>query len=73
MEQIILQLAEKYEKPDEFIRRLEKSFMLQPNQEGDFFFNAGITLHEHFYLTAALSSWNRALKCFAMNHDNESR
>ena len=63
-EQIIVQLAETYKKPDEFINIVEKSFEVPPNEKGVLFFQVGIVLYKFSYFSLALNSWRRALNYF---------
>ena len=68
-EQIIVQLAETYKKPDEFINIVEKSFEVPPNEKGVLFLQVGIVLYKFSYFFLALNSWSRALRYFIRNND----
>ena len=68
IEQTIVQLAEKYKKPEEFIYTLEK-LSIQRNEKGNFFLLVGNILHKFSYFVLALSSWNYALKHFIKDND----
>jgi len=48
-EQIIVQLAETYKKPDEFIKIVEKSFEVSPNEKGNLFLQIGYVLYKFSY------------------------
>ena len=72
IEQEIVQLAETYESPDEFIYTMEKLSEVNevpPNKKGNFFLQVGIILHTFSYFVLALNSWNYALKYFIKNDD----
>ncbi|MGC1123205.1 MAG: tetratricopeptide repeat protein, partial [Candidatus Methanofastidiosia archaeon] len=71
MEQIIVQIAETYKKPDEFIYNLKKSFKIPPNEKGNFFLQVGVILYKFSYFHLALHIWDHALKCFTEEHDRE--
>ena len=68
-EQIIVQLAETYKKPDEFINIVEKLFEVSPNEKGNLFLQVGIVLYKFSYFSLALNSWSRALRYFIRNND----
>ncbi|KAF5437969.1 hypothetical protein C5S35_01335, partial [Candidatus Methanophagaceae archaeon] len=68
-EQIIVQLAETYKKPDEFINILEKLFAVSPNEKGNLFLQVGIVLYKFSYFFLALNSWSHALRYFSRNND----
>jgi CHAT domain-containing protein len=68
-EQIIVQLAETYKKPDEFINIVEKLFEVSPNEKGNLFLQVGNVLYKFSYFSLALNSWSRALMYFIKNND----
>ena len=68
-EQIIVQLAETYKKPDEFINILEKLFEVSPNDKGDLLLKVGILLYNFSYFFLALNTWSHALGYFIRNKD----
>jgi tetratricopeptide (TPR) repeat protein len=70
--QRIVQLAEIYKDPDEFIHVLEE-LPMPSNEKGSFFFEVGAILRRLSYLNLALNSWDHALKYFAENNEEAEK
>ena len=70
-EQRIVELAEIYKEPDEFIQILENLSVTQ-EEKGYLFFQAGLILYEFSYFRLALNSWHHALEYFLKNKDRSS-
>ena len=69
MKKTIVQLAETYKEPDEFIHELESLSEVSPIEKGNFFLEAGRVLHKFSYFALALNSWNQALEYFIQDCD----
>ena len=66
----VLYLAEMYsENPEEFIKILENSFIIPPNEKENLFFYAGSTLYNFSYFRLALAIWSKALEYFVESNN----